>query len=252
MACVPGGPFVRGQDDDDHICRQGGQDVSGRASLPRATVDVDSFFIDVFEVTTDAYRRCVAAGPCRRATPIYPGFDADRLPVTGVSWNDADTFCRWARKRLPTEAEWEKAARGPDGAMHPWGNEDATCARAVIESEAGRGCGRGKPTPTGSPLVVGSRPAGIYGLFDMLGNAEEWVADWWDEDCANGCSGRNPRGPCNGSSPCPGHTFKVVKGGSWYWPAQHATGAHRRRHWPSNPREMFHHFGFRCARSAKI
>jgi formylglycine-generating enzyme required for sulfatase activity len=253
MACVVGGGFTRGIDHDAHVCRQGGQSASGRASLGRAAIAVSPFFMDVHEVTTDDYRRCVKEGPCRPAAPIYPGFDATALPVTGVSWHDAAAYCKWANKRLPTEAEWERAARlpssGAEDAAHPWGNEPATCERAVIENDAGRGCGeRGVPTVR-SPLPVGSRPAGAFGLFDMLGNAEEWVADWWSEEGDASCLGRDPQGPCGGAAFCANHPFKVVKGGSWYWPAEHATAHHRRRHLPNNPREMFHHFGFRCART---
>lgn len=250
MACVPRGKLVRGVDGDTHVCRQGGQPASGRASLPRAEVTLDAFFVDRHEVDNRAYRVCVAEGPCRPARPIYPGFDRAELPVTGVSWHDADTYCRWAKKRLPTEAEWERAARGPKSEVYPWGGAVATCALAVIEDEAGRGCGEGLRNEIGSPLAVGSRAPGAFGLFDMLGNAEEWVADWWSEEpCGAACLGHDPRGPCGGAAHCPGHAFKVVRGGSWYWPAEHATGYHRRRHLPDNPKAMFHHFGFRCAKS---
>lgn len=205
--------------------------------LPRGGLRVATFFMDTHEVTTDAYRQCVAADACRPARPIYPGFDADGMPVTGVSWFDADAYCRWAGKRLPTEAEWEHAAAGASA---------TGCDDAVIKNAAGRGCGQGSKTETGSPLPVGSRPPRAHGLYDMLGNVQEWVADWWEDDVyASG----DLRGPCGGAKTCAGHGFKVVRGGSWYWPVAHATSTFRRRQIPSNPKEAFHHFGFRCAKS---
>jgi len=258
MACVPAGPFVRGVDSDAHRCRQGGQPPSGIASLsPATTVHLDTFFIDRTEVTNQAYQRCVAAGSCRAVRALYADFDRPRQPVVGVSWHDAAAYCQAAGKRLPTEAEWEKAARGPGGDPYPWGSEAVSCRTAVIKDERGRSCGvkpEGGRPKDGRLREVGSRPAGRYGLYDMVGNAEEWVADWWIESleaCGDDCLGPNPKGPCGGRSPCPGRQFRVVRGGSWYWPAEHATGYHRRRHLPDNPRRQFHHFGFRCAADPK-
>jgi formylglycine-generating enzyme required for sulfatase activity len=239
MACIPGGAFVRGADNGPVDAR------------PRATVSVGTFFIDINEVTVAEYEACVSAGRCPRAGPRYVGYREPRMPITGVSWFDAEAYCRAHGKRLPTEAEWEKAARGSDGRMHPWGDEPADCRRAVIRDASGRGCGRAKPgknPDTGRPLPVGSRPAGIHGLFDMSGNSWEWVADWYSTSyaiCGAACTGADPRGPCDGLPDCPGHRRKVVRGGSWYWPASYATAVYRRAHIPSN--DPFHHFGFRCA-----
>ena len=253
MACVPAGEFVRGLDHDPHHCEQGGQPPSGHASLtPTRRVWLDTFAIDRTEVTNASYRRCVTEGPCSSAPTIYPDFQRPKQPVTGVSWHDADRYCRWLARRLPTEVEWEKAARGPHGDLNPWGAAVADCDRAVIAGPRGRGCGEPSAAPpgVGRVLDVATRPPGRYGLVDMVGNAEEWVADWWTDDperCAEDCLGRNPRGPCAAAPSCPGHIYKVVRGGSWYWPAEHAHGAHRRRHLPDNPRTAFHHFGFRCA-----
>jgi len=180
-------------------------------------------------------------------------FLAAKNPAVAVGFDNAVAHCAFVDKRLPTEAEWEKAARGPDGERNPWGNAPASCDNAVIEDGSGRSCGvarRGGLGDTGRVLAVRSRPAGRYGLYDMIGNAEEWVADWWTsgaDSCGDACFGDNPKGPCSAAAHCPGHQHKVVRGGSWYWPAEHATGHHRRRHLPHNPREAYHHFGFRCA-----
>jgi len=253
MACVPAGPFKRGVARDAHRCRQAGQPPDGEAAfVPTATIWLDAFFIDLTEVTNAAYRRCVADGKCADARPIYSDFDRPQQPITGLSWHHAERFCRAVNKRLPTEAQWEKAARGSSGEAYPWGKAPASCATAVIEDGRGRSCGvarDGGTGDTGRVLAVGSRPAGRYGLLDMIGNAEEWVADWWSaaSACGQACAGRNPKGPCGGAAHCPGHQHRVVRGGSWYWPAEHATGYHRRRALPANPREAYHHFGFRCA-----
>jgi formylglycine-generating enzyme required for sulfatase activity len=237
MRCVPGGPFQRGSTDGE------------RDERPVQTLHVDAFFLDTYEVTYADYRACTRAGRCRRAGPAYQGFSGARQPIVGVSWFDARDFCAWKQKRLPTEAEWEKAARGPDGRTYPWGDERATCDRAILEESGQKGCGHGQP-PKWATADVGSLAPGVYGLYDMAGNSWEWVADWYTSDyaaCGAACAGPNPRGPCGGADDCPGRRHRVVRGGSWWWPWRFARGAERRAHVPLN--KPFHHFGFRCAAS---
>ena len=241
MSCIPGGPFLRGSDDGPPSAR------------PRATVWLQTFYMDRDEVTVARYQACVAARRCEAARTVYEDYSRPRQPKVGVSWHHAVCFCRAQGKHLPTEAEWEKAARGTDGRLHPWGDEPATCARAVIMDASGRSCGvrkRGKNPEKGRTLEVGSRPAGLHGLLDMIGNAWEWVFDWSSpnyEACGAACLGVDPRGPCDGREPCRGHERRVVRGGSWYWPAAVATAVYRRAHIPSN--QPYHHYGFRCAAS---
>ena len=248
MGCVPGGPFLRGVDP-----KNAGK--GNRAATPSSTIWVQTFWMDRNEVTVADYRACMAEGRCPKAGPNYQDFDAPLQPITGVSWFHAKQYCEAHGKRLPTEAEWEKAARGVDGRTFPWGDEPASCARAVYMDERGRSCGikqkSKKHADTGRPEPVGSRPATQYGLFDMAGNSWEWVADWFSpswKECGAACAGVDPKGPCGGAEVCPGHAERVVRGGSWYWPAEQMTTWHRRPHTPSN-RPVFHHFGFRCARA---
>ena len=241
MACIPGGDFIRGSD--------AGPDDS----KPQATVWVQTFYMDVDEVTTEAYGRCVRAGKCPKAGPKYRDFSRPKQPINGVSWYDAVAYCAAQGKHLPTEAEWEKAARGTDGRTFPWGNEPATCDRAVLMDDRGRSCGvrkRGQYPEKGRTWEVGRKPAALHGLRDMAGNSYEWVADWYSKSyaaCGEACAGANPKGPCDGGKRCKGYRQKVVRGGSWYWPGENARTFHRRAWVPHN--KPFHHFGFRCAAS---
>lgn len=240
MSCVPGGQFIRGTDEGPSNTQ------------PRADIWVQTFWIDKNEVTYAEYKACEKAELCPKSGPQYVDFDRPTQPVNGVSWFDARAYCEAQGKRLPTEAEWEKAARGTDGRTYPWGEEEANCELAIIKTRAeGRSCGvkkKGSKPDTGRVWEVGSRPPTQYGLYDMAGNSFEWVADWYTksyEECGEACLGVDPRGPCDGEDECLGYKFKVVRGGSWYWGPDRATTYFRRAHVPKN--EPFHHFGFRCA-----
>lgn len=241
MACIPGGPFTRGSDD--------GRDNE----RPAQEVWMQTYYMDLYEVTYADYKACQKSKQCKRAGPLYNDFNRPKQPMTGTNWFASVQYCQVQGKHLPAEAQWEKAARGPDGARFPWGNEPATCERAVIKDKRGRSCGvnKRKEHPTkGRTFVVGSRPAGAYGLFDMSGNAWEWVHDWAAKDyasCGAACLGTDPKGPCDGALVCAGHTQRAVRGGSWYWDKRYATATYRRTHVPGN--DPFHHFGFRCAAS---
>jgi formylglycine-generating enzyme len=258
MSCVPGAEYTVGRDGDLHPdCDQHSFQRRNRSNTKgEHKVNLSPFFMDRTEVTNKAYRGCMRAGKCPKAGPNYRDFKRPNQPVTGVSWYDAVAFCKAQGKHLPSEAQWEAAARGPEGDLNPWGNEPATCDVAVIRDPTlGRSCGvkklGGSPSK-GRVLEVGSRPAGRYGLFDMVGNAEEWTADWYTDDwkvCGTACVGTDPKGPCQGEKRCKGHRYRTVRGGSWYWPANHATAVHRRPHKPSN--KPVHHFGFRCAASVE-
>lgn len=238
MSCVPGGNFIYGSNSKEW-----------KDELPQTEVYVSTFLIDKTEVTTAQYQICSKAGKCKPVLSNYLHMRKSSMPQVKVSWFDAKAYCEFLGKRLPTEAEFEKASRGPDGNIYPWGNERATCKHAVIKENGLRGCSRDHQ-PTGSPKDPATRPPGIYGLYDMSGNVHEWVLDWYEPNrhkCGEKCLGKDPKGPCDGALTCPGYTERVVKGGSWYWDYDWARAAKRRAYRPDN--NPPHHFGFRCAKS---
>jgi len=157
-----------------------------------------AYCIDKTEVTAGAYRKCVAAGVCRRNSCNAKYDDTLDHPMNCMSWGEADTYCRWMNKRLPTEAEWEYAARGKKGARHPWGNTKPDDTKLWYSGSTQRGL---------HTAPVGSFPKGAspFGLLDMEGNVGEWVNDWDGPQASEPCT--DPPGPAAGHS-------KVMKGGS--------------------------------------
>ena len=237
-ACVAAGG-------SENLCRR-----SYGAESPRHEIYLDTFWIDRTEVTNAQYRQCVEAGICEEpttcdwGTPTYrDGSKADH-PVVCVNWDDARTYCQWAGKRLPTEAEWEKAARGTDGLLYPWG--DTFDGRLVnlcdIRCELERrdedwDDGYAETAPVGS-YADGASP---YGALDMAGNAWEWVSDWYDGDYYDVSPQSNPPGPNTG-------TDKVARGGAWDGLWTYTRAATRREHDPSDRGSIF---GFRCCVAAE-
>jgi formylglycine-generating enzyme required for sulfatase activity len=234
---VPAGEFLMGSTNADRDA------VSDEK--PQRKVYLDAYRIDRTEVTNAMYAQCVAAGACKAPTNsisatrrnYYADPQYANYPVIYVSWDAAQTYCKWGGGRLPTEAEWEKAARGPstgsgDGRIYPWGNEAPTCDR--LNYDSGRAC-------IGDTTPVGAYPQGAspYGALDMAGNVWEWVADWYDEKYYAAAPARNPPGPSSGQS-------RVLRGGSWYYYLRNVRAAIRNRNAPGY---VDNNVGFRCARS---
>jgi formylglycine-generating enzyme required for sulfatase activity len=219
MVYVPASEFTMGGEEGDSD------------EQPVHTVYLEAFYIDKYEVTNAQYRECVEAGACNAPadTTDYDNADCAQHPVVYVSWDDADTYCRWAGKRLPTEAEWEKAARGTDGRTYPWG-EGIDCDHAQY-----REC-------VGGTVPVGSKAKGAspYAALDMAGNVWEWVADWYDPGYYSRSSERNPSGFDSGE-------YRVLRGGSWVDEALDVRSANRRR---LAPAVSGSNVGFRCARGS--
>ena len=217
-----------------------------RDERPERNIFVGSFWIDKFEVTNEKYLEFVKAtghrpalddtctsDPCKEGNLWRGNSFANSIkkqPVIQVSWYDADAFCKWRGGRLPTEAEWEKAARGTTGFIYPWGNFPPNANYATFNRKW-----RGVYTMSN----VGSLRLGasMYGLFDMAGNVWEWVADWYELEYYKHGPRRNPKGPQEGQ-------FKIVRGGSWVNNADVLHSAYRR--W-SKPEVRFNDTGFRCA-----
>lgn len=222
MVLVPAGAFIMGSDDGD------------ADEQPVHAVELDAYFIDVFAVSVGQYRACTEAGACEPPTSanLCNWFDSvpDDHPINCMYWKDADDYCTWAGLRLPTEAEWEKAARGTDARTYPWG-EDFDRDRANY----GDG-GTMRTTP------VYEYPDGIspYGVYDMAGNVWDWVADWYHEHYYADSPQENPSGPESGS-------LRVLRGGSHWFDAVLMRSANRE---PYHPDQTDVDIGFRCARSA--
>jgi formylglycine-generating enzyme required for sulfatase activity len=195
MVVVPAGEFLMGSTDAD-------TNASGDEK-PQHVVCLDEYALDVHPVTVAQYRAfCEATG---RAMPSPPNWGwLDDHPVLNVTWHDAVAYCEWADKRLPTEAEWEKAARGEDGRIWPWGNN--WDARKCQSSYGGSWGSAGKTAP------VGSHPEGVspYGCHDMIGNVWEWCADWYDGSYYRNSPRQNPKGPDSAGA-------RVLRGGAWFY-----------------------------------
>ena len=236
---VPSGEFLMGAEDDQ----------AGADEKPKHKVELDAFLIGKYEVTNAQYNAFVKAtgyrvpeNCCDPKFNLWKGdlvpSGVEELPVINVSWDDAFAFCKWSGGRLPTEAEWEKAARGTDGRTFPWGNELPSSHRANYSFD---------------PVSMWDGPASLvrkdqyefgrspYGAYEMAGNVWEWVADWYDENYYKSSPAKNPAGPEKGDA-------RVIRGASWRNTAEMLRAANRNKHVPTERRV---YIGIRCAKDAK-
>ena len=213
---------------------------------PIRQVKVGTFYIDQTEVTVSDYAACVSVGVCSEPNPgescNWLVVGRENHPVNCVDWNHAVSYCGWVdggAKRQPTEAEWEKAARGTDARTYPWGGSpEPSCSHVVMEDAAagGDGCGNGSTMEVGSKSPSGDSP---YGAQDMSGNVWEWVADWYADSYDAGDTD-NPTGPAKG-------TFRVLRGGPWGSIGPNVFRVAYRAITP--PTASNEYSGFRCART---
>lgn len=223
MVLVPAGEFTMGDNQGEF------------SEKPAHRVYLDAYYMDKYEVTVGMYAVFLRA--TGSAPPLLWVFmnqaQHEKRPVVNVDWADAATYCKWAGKRLPTEAEWEKAARGTDGRTYPWGNDPPT--RLHVNFGKSAWDNHGALVPVGT-LDDGKSP---YGIYDMAGNVWEWVSDWSDANYYKNSPAQNPKGPTGGE-------YKVLRGGAWDDDPQHLRSAYRNL---SRPTHRMDDRGFRCAKS---
>jgi formylglycine-generating enzyme required for sulfatase activity len=220
LVYIPAGEFIMGSAEKDA--------AADPDEKPQHTVYVDAFWIDRTEVTNDMYRQCVRSGECSEPAHSrrYHSAAHANHPALGISWDQAVQYCAWAGRRLPTEAEWEKAARGTDGRLYPWGMEAPEASRLnfnhLVDDTA----------------AVGNYPDGAspYGVLDMAGNVWEWVLDGYDEEYYAASPERNPGGGTSVNQ-------RVLRGGSWSSEAHNVRLSNRFWAFPGRNDTD----GFRCA-----
>jgi len=224
MIEIPDGPFKMGSQDGDHD------------EAPEHQVYLSTYYLDQYEVTQAEYERFVKM--TKKGKPFVPVFDEDPSKILspdyaamGMSWFDATAYCLWAGKRLPTEAEWEKAAKGEGSRKYPWG-DTISPTYANLEGEED---GYRYLAPPGK-IAAGRSP---YGLYDMTGNVAEWVSDTYDDKYYAHTIYRDPKGPEEGQN-------KVIRGGSW---RESPAGARIAKRFQAKPWRTDATIGFRCAKT---
>lgn len=248
MVLIPAGEFEMGS-------------ISGESDeKPAHTVYLDAFYIDKYEVTNEQYRKFVRATGYKEPTGYKlmneqwksgfkpwseHNFGGDKNPVVCVTWEDANAYCKWAGKRLPTEAEWEKSARGKlEGKIYVWGDNFPPLKNAGNfddENAVDKDVITGYNDGYAFTAPVGRFTPNGYGLFDMAGNVWEWVADWYSKDYYLNSPKSNPMGPNSGE-------YHILRGGAWDYSLGRLLRVSVRA---SSPSVSTWNLGFRCAMDAK-
>jgi len=233
MVVVPGGDFLRGRTHDWPDTRLKWYPNPLKDDVPVGPVVLDSFLMDEAEVTNRKYLEFVRETGHR--PPFHwidgvPQSDAGDQPVANVSWDDATAYCAWVDKRLPTEAEWEKACRGGrESEMYPWGDDEPTEELARFGA------------PSDGPVDICQKKKNDLGLCDMSGNVWEWTADWWSRTYYAEAPEVNPEGPTTGQ-------YRALRGGSWFDKKSSLFLTCSYRSW-ARPTERSPTIGFRCAKA---
>ena len=242
MVLIPAGEFTMGSDKKSDR-------LAYRSEMPQRRVYLDAFEIGKYEVTALEYLKFVLA--TNRSPQLDWRYDGGNFqeamahhPIMHVTWYEADAYCKWAGQRLPTEAEWEKAARGTEGRLYPWGNEYAGPTRANFGRTGLSGPVRDRPErlllyPPIISVDKYGNAVSPYGLYQTIGNVAEWVADWYDLDYYKTAPDRDPRGPETG-------TQKAFRGGGWMDSTTTMRVAMRNG---TDPSTKINWLGFRCAKS---
>jgi iron(II)-dependent oxidoreductase len=253
MVLIPEGKFWMGRTVTMVIDTINTRARDSMDDVPANHVYLDAFYIDKYEVTNEDYARFLAAtggkAPWHWPQGNIPPKE-ERFPIANVNWFEATDYCKWAGKRLPTEAEWEKAARGGlDRKLYFWGDDDIDTIefRRLPPASSATKSGGGDPENAGSggPVAVGSFPANGYGLYDVGGNVSEWLSDWFYDNYYPFMPKQNPKGPDKG-------LYRSVRGANWAsggggdgFPS--ATAYFRNY---SDPDLRITTIGFRCAKDA--
>lgn len=258
MLLVPAGEFIQGSQPGVFVGFGGAEFNIPPDEQPQRTVYLDAFYMDRVETSNAHYQACVEAGVCQppRRTDCcteFPGAfiewpeyfgnpEFDDHPVIFITWYDARDFCEWRGARLATEAEWEKASRGEDGRIYPWGNEPPT--PELINLQWPPGTFDERPLFTTTPVESYPEGASPYGILNLAGNVYEWVSDVYDQEYYSYAPDRNPPGPSEEDG-----TYRVTRGGSFWNTAYRNRSANRNNAFI--PAESFHFDGgVRCALDA--
>lgn len=240
---IPGGEFNMGCSIGDKNCADDEGPLGGIAVM------VPEFHIDQYEVTVAEYETCMEAGKCKRPKDHQRNKycnlgepSRDNHPINCVDWEEALTYCEWKGKRLPYEAEWEKAARARVASPYPWGR-DVDCTQAILDDGITVGSVPNEPDGCGEDRTwyVGSRNSNAFNLYDMHGNAGEWIMNWYSPNAISQVYAKGDlKGPDKGKQ-------RVVRGGSWDENKTNLRSSFRNVKPPLSGKRIYGSIGFRCA-----